>query len=752
MKRPARPKPRVLLLWPGTEGAAAGNFGVPQLVLLATYLRKHTGVDIEIRDLVGEAVLSKSGRPNLAQILDHEDGRGYDIIAFSVYSSFDLLKCEAIASIARERWPEAVIVAGGYHASARPTEIVYEGSAFDVCVVGEGEKPLVEIVESVLGGEPMRQRILGPDAIDDLDVLPATDWSFLNRYRGVARKMASQTQLYLSRGCPFDCAFCMERAKREVSWRSLSVERAVEEMVLLHRFLDLRTWTLYIADALFGMKKRWRRAFLTELAKLNLPVEKIWLLIRVDLVTDEDLELFDDANCGLGFGLESGDPTLLAAIRKAGKLDDYLERMMEVAAWARERDVPWGANIITGHPGETPATLERSAKYMENLFLDKRGTTGFLSVDAFRLYPGSPIDTERAHYERTYGTRFHRPSWWQDGDQAFLAEWIDPSSELTYLEREEMQHRLLGPVLDRIEDNFVYQGKARDYFVRAIRGQAKQSDPAQRLYFMDRYYAWMKYLGFGSRAVEQRRDHQALHDVAKARRALSIPSVLKKADAGEDDFARVMTDALSEVPRENFVPLDLTRESVKDRALALDPSGASTISAMHAYALSFSLLEIEEGDVVLDAGGGTGYGAALLSELVGETGRVVSIEIDPDHSEDASRNLASRENARAVCGDVLDLSGVTAEELLAINKVTVGFALEEIPRAFIEKLAPGCVIVAPLIDGDAQTLTRATLTSARALQTTEHARVVYVPTRRGSLPSRRKKQKPARGRRLPLAD
>ena len=42
-------------------------------------------------------------------------------------------------------------MAGGYHASARPLEYVYDGSPFDVAVVGEGERPLCRIVESVAG-------------------------------------------------------------------------------------------------------------------------------------------------------------------------------------------------------------------------------------------------------------------------------------------------------------------------------------------------------------------------------------------------------------------------------------------------------------------------------------------------------------------------------------------------------------------------------------------------------------------------
>ena len=87
---------------------------------------------------------------------------------------------------------------------------------------------MARLVESVAGGAPLRHVVLGHEAVERLDDLPVTDWSYLARYRSDARRVASQAQVYLSRGCPFDCAFCMERAKREVSWRAYSVERALE--------------------------------------------------------------------------------------------------------------------------------------------------------------------------------------------------------------------------------------------------------------------------------------------------------------------------------------------------------------------------------------------------------------------------------------------------------------------------------------------------------------------------------------------
>ncbi len=726
---------RVLLLWPGTVGAAAGNFGVPQLVTLATWLRHRTGAAVTVIDLVAESAL-QGGTVDIPRVLRGDDGTGYDIVALGVYSSYDHLKCLHLASLARELYPEALLVAGGYHASARPDDVVYDGSPYDVCIVGEAEHSMVTLIESVAGGAPLRGAVMDSTPVKVLDDLPVTDWSFLARYQGVARKVASQTQLYLSRGCPFDCAFCMERAKREVSWRAYSVERAVEEFRALGRFLDLSQWTVYIADALFGMKVSWRREFLTRLAREDIRAQKLWLLIRVDLVEDADLDLFAAANCGLGFGLESGDPQLLATIRKAGRLDDYLDRMLHVADRAREIDLPWGANVICGHPGETEGSMHRSAAYMRKLFLDRRGTTGFLSVDPFRLYPGSPIDAERGAWEARFGTRFHRPVWWDDGDPEFLSEWVDPSADLDWRRRETLQHELLGPILREIPERFVYRGKARDYFHRAAVEQRDMLSPRTRAHYLDRYYAWQRYLGQAKAGRQRLAADTDTGRVLRAVRARWVASALQSArvDVATPDGARI-EEALRSVRRERFVPLESLMASTRDQPVALDDTGMATVSAMHAYARSFSLLGVEPGDAVLDLGAGTGYGTALLAHLVGPGGRAAGLEVDPGLAARASELLGSLEGVATVqAGDALDPD---AWPLRRPSKVTVGFALEALPAGWLAALPEGAVVVAPVRDemGEGQRLVRAVVEGGQ-WRTEWFDPVLYVAMRRAVVAAR----------------
>ncbi|MBK6520276.1 MAG: hypothetical protein IPG04_40670 [Polyangiaceae bacterium] len=80
-----------------------------------------------------------------------------------------------------------------------------------------------------------------------------------------------------------------------------------------------------------------------------------------------------------------------------------------------------------------------------------------------------------------------------------------------------------------------------------------------------------------------------------------------------------------------------------DVALALDSSGLATVSAMHAYVRDPSPWRASgKASVSSTSGGGSGCGAALLRRLVGEQGKVVTVEVDPAHAATAASLLPER--------------------------------------------------------------------------------------------------------------
>jgi len=688
--KPGRDRPRVLLLWPGGLFEGGANFGVPQLLAIAAAVEASADADVDVVDLDAEHAF---GRVDLDAILGAESrggGRPYDLVGISCYSSYDYLKVMEIAARARAKLPRAWITTGGYHASARPEDFTGPGSPFDFVVVGDGEAPMARLAAAIVSGKRPLMRVLGPDPVGDIGSMPRVDWGHLARYRPVARRVASQAEIYLSRGCPYDCAFCMERAKRDTSWRALEPGDAIEEMHRLDRFLDLSTWTLFIADALFGMKVSWRRAFLEELARRPVRARKIWLLVRLDLLEREDLVLMARANVAPGFGLESGDPEHVRRIRKVGRLSDYLEQMLRVSEWARELGVPWGANIIIGHPGETEASVRTTARYLERLFLSHPGgTTGFVSVDPFRLYPGSPIDEERASWEASTGVRVHRYPWWHDGDQDFLSEWVDPSSELDFRRCHALRHELFPAIVPAIKQRFPCQGPARVYFMRSIAQQIELLSPrrAARTLALDHMWRTVARAEGSSfaRGPETVGDDSAFARFSSEARALVMH---ERVDPPHDD--RVLR-AVRDVPRERFVPLEALPDAHLDRALPLDEEGHATVSAMHAYVAQFRALALGPGDALVDLGGGSGYGAALAAEVVGPAGTVLTLEIDPRLSEASQKALADRPWVTARCVDAHDVTAWTGA-----RKVSVGFDVGTLPEAWVGALALGGRLVAPV--------------------------------------------------------
>src|SRR5690606_23920080 len=130
---------------------------------------------------------------------------------------------------------------------------------------GDGEHPLVGLVQALMRGKrPLDKRLPERSLASPSEVMPYA-WTHLSRYIEPARARRLEVELYLSRGCPYNCSFCMERATRDVSWRALEPEAALEELHRADQVLDLRGRSLRILDPLFGLRPDWRKQFLAGL-------------------------------------------------------------------------------------------------------------------------------------------------------------------------------------------------------------------------------------------------------------------------------------------------------------------------------------------------------------------------------------------------------------------------------------------------------------------------------------------------------
>ena len=110
------------------------------------------------------------------------------------------------------------------------------------------------------------------------------------------------------------------------------------------------------------------------------------------------------------------------------------------------------------------------------------------------------------------------------------------------------------------------------------------------------------------------------------------------------------------VPRHQFHPEVALEQVYHDEAVPTKRLGDQMVSSSSQPAVMAVMLEqlqLKPGHRVLEIGAGTGYNAALLAHLVGETGQVVSVDIDEDIAAKARAHLAAAGSERVlvVCGD-----------------------------------------------------------------------------------------------------
>jgi protein-L-isoaspartate(D-aspartate) O-methyltransferase len=91
------------------------------------------------------------------------------------------------------------------------------------------------------------------------------------------------------------------------------------------------------------------------------------------------------------------------------------------------------------------------------------------------------------------------------------------------------------------------------------------------------------------------------------------------------------------VPREAFIPDSLKKYAYVDTPL--DIGQGQTISAPHMVAIMCESLDIKEDQKILEVGTGSGYHAAIVAHLVGETGHVYTIERFDSLAKKAKENL-----------------------------------------------------------------------------------------------------------------
>ncbi len=360
------------------------------LAQLAAYVCERLGVEVEIWDY---DVLPYAQDHLLANLERFRP----DVVGFTAMTP--LVKTAAkLAAIVKAADQGIVTLVGGPHVSAIPERTLTEFSAFDLGVVGEGERTLADLCAAIESGERLtgiRGTVyrengvvrLAPsrELIADLDELPypARDLIDFSLYGGssspgLSSKLRNVTELFTTRGCPVRCIFCASHVVHHTRVRSRSVEHVLGEVRECVEKYGVDHFT--IDDDTFTFGHRRLMGIVAGLRELGVSWD---CDSRVTNVDEALLREMAAAGCvKIAFGVESGSPRILEAVHKKITVPQ-IETAFRAA---RRANILTSAFIMLGaHPSETPAEVEQTFRLMLRIKPD------FVMVYIAVPYPGTDL-------------------------------------------------------------------------------------------------------------------------------------------------------------------------------------------------------------------------------------------------------------------------------------------------------------------------------------------------------------------------
>lgn len=296
--------------------------------------------------------------------------------------------CELI----KESDPNIFIFLGGYFPTIYYEEILLRTSAVDLVVIGEGEEPALKIIELLERRKnPLNENI------------PSLAWKKEGKIhltkKGSRFDLKKKAILNLellrhpgaydilpyafSRGCPYQCNFCMEEFIRPIR---KEVPREIVRKDLMNLSLLSNTHTLLVSDALFKSFDLF--PFLQSLdMKVNFET-------RCDVLEPSLIPIIGDT-CGiLAFGFESASYDTLRRMNKVRDRSHYRKYISNTIAIFREaagNEIPMVVFMIAGYPGDTERDLEESLMFAKELSKHSAAGGHIFKIGECRVYPKTKI-------------------------------------------------------------------------------------------------------------------------------------------------------------------------------------------------------------------------------------------------------------------------------------------------------------------------------------------------------------------------
>lgn len=295
----------------------------PGVGYLSSYLKGH-GHQVELifepkqfnRAYIRNSFLAKvfsRERENLEKL----KGMKPDLVGFSCVTAHYQWALN-FARLVKTELPEIPIIFGGVHPTLVP-ELVIKEDCVDFVCIGEGEEPLLELLQSLERGDgeyhipniwhnkdgQVKTNSLR-HLIQNLDDLPYADKGLF--YDHLPKHYREYSYFFTSRGCPFNCTFCGNEQMKKIFRglgkyvRQISVPRAIDELIFIKE--KYKAKRILFEDDIFTVNREWLRGFIPVYKeKVGLPFTCFG---HPKFLSQEIVELLKEGGCELvWFGVQS---------------------------------------------------------------------------------------------------------------------------------------------------------------------------------------------------------------------------------------------------------------------------------------------------------------------------------------------------------------------------------------------------------------------------------------------------------------
>ncbi len=334
------------------------------------------------------------GQIDILEFTDHEPRESVaallladnpDVIAFSVYI-WNREKSLALVDMLQTIRPDLKIVLGGPEVSFENEQLFAAHPGLTALVHGEGEIPLRRLLRAWnLGNDPINTPRLtwrngdqietGPNGstLAELDLIPSP---FKLGLTDLSRGFSYYES---SRGCPYNCSFCMSALDNSV--RTFSIERIFDDLTYL---IDHKVPKIKLVDRTFNYDPMRARQIFAYILKQN-KGSHFHFEIGAHLLDEETITLLEQVPSGtfqFEIGVQSTLPQTLAAIDRKVSTDKVLQN---VAALMTRTNIDIHLDLIAGLPGESYLDFLHSIDTVMAL------NPEHLQIEPVKLLPGAPL-------------------------------------------------------------------------------------------------------------------------------------------------------------------------------------------------------------------------------------------------------------------------------------------------------------------------------------------------------------------------